>query len=100
MSNSLQDVQDFFTDLNAKYNMLRAACTNDTDRTALDDGDYVHLARDQFLRAFHKIAGGADGRADAQASLAVLGGIRVLQLFLNVLDRDQVLEREVFVHHQ
>src|ERR1035438_3214626 len=42
------------------------------------DGDYVHLARDQFLRAFHKIAGGADGRADAQASLAVLGGIRVL----------------------
>ena len=36
MSNSLQDVQDFFTDLNAKYNMLRAACTNDTDRTALE----------------------------------------------------------------
>ena len=64
------------------------------------DGEHVHLAPDQFLRAFQKIARGPDRRAHAQASLAVLGGIRVLQLLLNVLDRDQALEREVFVHHQ
>ena len=35
MSDSLQDVQDFFTDLDAKYNMLRAACKTDDDRTKL-----------------------------------------------------------------
>ena len=36
MSDSLQDVQDFYIDLNAKYNLLLAACTNDTDRAALE----------------------------------------------------------------
>src|ERR1035438_8788985 len=64
------------------------------------DGDYVDLARDEFLGAFQEIARGAHRRADAQASLAVLGGVGVLQLFLNILDRDQALEGEVFVHDQ
>ena len=30
------------------------------------DGDHVDFAAHQFLRAFEKVAGGADGRADAQ----------------------------------
>src|ERR1035438_8175530 len=60
----------------------------------------VSMASTSTLRAFQEIARGPDGRADAQPSLAVLGGIRILQLLLNILDRDQALEGEVLVHHQ
>src|ERR1019366_5494546 len=56
------------------------------------DGQHVHLAGNQFLRAFQEIARGPDGRAHAQPSLVVLRGIGVLQLLLNVLDGDQSLE--------
>ena len=42
----------------------------------------------------------ADGRAHAQAPLAVLGGVRVLQLLLDVLDRDQALQVPRPVHDE
>ena len=64
------------------------------------DGQHVHLARHQFLRPFQKIVGGADGRAHAQTALLVLGGIRIFQLLLNILDRDQALQIVLIVHHQ
>jgi hypothetical protein len=64
------------------------------------DGQHVHLARHQFLRALQKIAGGADRRAHAQTPLLVLGGIGIFQLLLNVLDGDQALQDVVIVHHQ
>ena len=64
------------------------------------DGDDVYLAADQFLGPFEKITGRANGGAHAQAALFVLGRVGVLQFLLNVLDRDQALERVVVVHHQ
>ncbi len=58
------------------------------------------LRRDQFLGAFQEIAGGADGRAHAQAALLVLGGVGIFQLFLNVLDGDEALQVVLIVHDQ
>ena len=40
----------------------------------------------------------ADRRADSQASLASLRGVRVLDLLLNVLDRDQAGEIAALIH--
>ena len=64
------------------------------------DGEHVHFSRHQLLRTLEEIAGGADGRAHAQAALAVLGRVGILQLLLDVLDGDQALEIELVVYHQ
>ena len=58
------------------------------------------LGCDQFLRALQEIPGRADGGANAQASVRVLGGVRILELLLDVLDRDQALEVVLVIHHQ
>ena len=52
------------------------------------------------LRALQEIAGRADGRADTQTSLLVLGGVRVLEFLLDVLNGDQALEVVLVVDHQ
>ena len=41
------------------------------------DGDNVNFVLRHLLRAFQEVAGGADGGPNAQASMVVLGGIRV-----------------------
>ena len=64
------------------------------------DREHVDLAAHQFLRALEKVAGGADRRARAQTALFVFGGVRILELLLNVLDRDQTLQKIVIVHHE
>ena len=45
------------------------------------DGQHVDLARDQFLRAFQKIARGAQRRPDAQASLLSLAAFGYFSFF-------------------
>ena len=64
------------------------------------DRQHVHFSAHQFLRALQEIARRAERRAHAQAALRVLGGVRIFQLLLNVLDRDQALQVVVIVHHQ
>ena len=64
------------------------------------DGEHVHFAAHQFLRALQKIAGRADRRAHAQTALLILGGIGIFQFFLNVLYGDQAFEVELIVDHQ
>ena len=64
------------------------------------DRDHVHLAAHQFLSALEEIARGSDGRASAQAALLVLGGVRVFQLFLDVLNGDESLQVVMLVNHQ
>ena len=64
------------------------------------DGEHVDFLARQFHGALEKIAGGADGRAHAQAALLVLRGVGKFQLFLDVLDGDQALEVEVLVHDE
>src|ERR1035441_2575034 len=64
------------------------------------DGDHIDLAPHQFLRALQKVPRGAHGRAHPQPALAVLGGVGVFQLLLNVLDGNQALEVIPVVHHQ
>ena len=62
--------------------------------------DHVHFSRHQFLGALQKVAGRSHRRAHPQASLLIFGRVRILQLLLNVLHRDQALERVLIVHHQ
>ena len=64
------------------------------------DGEHVDFGFCQFLRAFQKISGRADRCAHAQASLRVLRGVGILQLLLNVFDRDQALQVVLVVDHQ
>ena len=64
------------------------------------DGDDVHFAAHQFLSAFEEVASGSDGGACPQAALVVFGGVGVLQLLLNILDRDQALEVVLIVDHE
>ena len=56
------------------------------------DGEYVDLGFGEFLRALQKISGRSDGCAHAQAALGIFGGVGILQLLLNVFDRDQAFE--------
>ena len=45
------------------------------------DGEHVHLAADQFLRALQEIAGRADGRAHAQPALLSLAELGYFNFF-------------------
>jgi hypothetical protein len=64
------------------------------------DGEHVHFGFGQFLGALQKIAGGADGRAYAQASLRILGGVGIFQFLLNVFYGDQSFEVVLVVDDQ
>ena len=59
----------------------------------------VHAGLEQFGNPFGIIAH-ADRCADPQPAQLVLAGIRVLDLLLDVLDRDQAAEAEILVHDQ
>ena len=52
------------------------------------------------LGAFDEVARCADRGSNHQASLVILGRIRVLSAFLNVLDGDQSLEHVVVINHK
>ena len=56
------------------------------------DGDYVNFGCRQFLGSLQEISSGADGRAYAQASLRIFGGVGILQFLLNVFYGDESLE--------
>ena len=58
------------------------------------------MRADQRLRAFEIIAGGSDRGSDAQASLSILGRVRVFQLFLDVFDGDETLQVVLIVDDQ
>ena len=61
---------------------------------------HVHAGGDQRLDAAIGIAAHADGRTDQQAGGGVLGGVGVVGLLLDVLDRDQAAQGVVAVDHQ
>jgi hypothetical protein len=62
------------------------------------DRQHVRLGLGHFHGALQEIARGADGGANAQATLLVFGRIWILEFFLDVLDGDQALEVEVLIH--
>ena len=61
------------------------------------DHEHVDSRVAQRLGALPRVAEEADGRADAQAALLVLGGERVLLALVEVLDRDEAGELAVVV---
>src|SRR5215203_3380234 len=61
------------------------------------DDDDVDVRSDKGGGPFRRITCDADGSADAQSPQRILTGIRVLDLLLDVLDRDQALQLEVAV---
>ena len=61
------------------------------------DDEHVDARVAQRLGALPRVAEEADRRADAQATLLVLGGERVLLALVEVLDRDEAGELAVVV---
>ena len=64
------------------------------------DGEDIHFRLRQFLRPLQKVARGADRSAYAQTALRILRCIGILQLFLDVFDRDQALEVVLVIDYQ
>ena len=60
----------------------------------------IHLRLHKGLHALQHIGRNADGRAAQKPSLFVLGGQRVLNLLLNILDGDETLQIEILVHNR
>src|SRR5262245_10364862 len=61
--------------------------------------EQVYSGSYQRLHSFFPVGANADGRTDAQPAPLIFTGIRVLNLFLNIFNRDQSLELEVLVHY-
>ncbi len=61
---------------------------------------HVHFSGHQLLGALQEVGARTNGRAHAQSSLRIFRRVGIFQLFLNVLDGDQALERVLIVHHQ
>ena len=53
------------------------------------DDEHIGAGGDECLRALDRVGADADGGADAQPAALVLRRVRVLDLLLNVLDRDE-----------
>ena len=60
----------------------------------------IHLGLHQFRRALQVIARGSQGRAHAQAPLLVFAGVRILDLFLNILYGNKSSQIIVLIDHQ
>ncbi len=56
------------------------------------DGEDIDISADQLQSAFEKIAGGAEGGAHSKAAVGVLGGIRIFQFLLNVLNGNEATQ--------
>src|SRR5262245_5820445 len=61
--------------------------------------EQVYSGSYQRLHSFFPVGANAHGRANTQPAPLILTGIRILNLFLNIFDRDQSLELEVLVHY-
>ncbi len=64
------------------------------------DHQHVHTGGHQRLGTLDGIVTHADGGTDLQPSLAVLGGIGVLQPLANVLEGDEAAQPAVTVNHR
>ena len=62
--------------------------------------DHIALFPAKLLRSLQVVALATDSGSHAQPSLVVLGGVGILPLFLNVLDRDQTLEHLIGIDYQ
>ena len=58
-------------------------------------GDQVYSGSHQRLHSFFPVGAHTYCRADAQPTPLIFAGIRILNLFLNIFNRDQSLELEV-----
>ena len=58
----------------------------------------VNTCVDESLCTLKNVLGNADGGGAEQSALGVLGGIRILLGFFDVLDGDQTLQIAVFIH--
>ena len=64
------------------------------------DNNHVHACGHQRFDALFGIAAYADRGADQQTFRRILGGVGVVGLLLDILDRDQPAQVEAVVHHQ
>ena len=64
------------------------------------DRQHIRPCANHFSCPLKEISGRADGSADTQTPFGILGSVRILQLFLDVLNRDQPLELVLIVHNQ
>ncbi|MDQ0745217.1 hypothetical protein QFZ62_002525 [Clavibacter sp. B3I6] len=64
------------------------------------DHEHVHACLDERERALPGVAEEADGRADAEAPLGILRGVRVLLGLVEVLDGDEAAQLAGVVHQR
>ena len=64
------------------------------------DNDYIYLRLYQRLHTIHHVLRDADSCTTEQTSLIILRGERILDLLLNILNRDQTLQIKVLVHNR
>src|SRR6185437_11314878 len=64
------------------------------------DRNHVGLPGDEFRGALHKITGCTYCRGYSKPALVIFGGIGILELLLNVFNRDETLKRVVLIDHQ
>src|SRR5262245_10477449 len=62
-------------------------------------GEQVYSGSYQRLHSFFPVGANAHGCTNTQPASLIFTGIRILNLFLNVFDRDQSLELGVLVHY-
>src|SRR5690606_24406997 len=75
---------------------------NDIDMMAVRrvDDEQVDAGAHERLSPLERVLGYADSCADEQASLAVFGRVRKLDRLLDVLDRNEALQRVRFVYER
>ena len=64
------------------------------------DHNHVYLLRGKLGRPFEEVARRANRRPDAQSPLRILGRVWILQLLLDILDRDQALQDVIVIDDQ
>ena len=64
------------------------------------DDDHIHLGLHQRIHPHHHVLCDAYGRAAEQPSLLILCRIWVLNLLLNIFDRDQALQVKVLIYNR
>ena len=64
------------------------------------DRQDIHFGFDERFGPLKEVTRHTDGGSDQQPSVAVLGGIRILNLILNVFDREEALQQVVLVNYQ
>src|SRR5262245_40918924 len=61
---------------------------------------HVHFGFDKYLGSLQVVACYTDGSSNQKPAMTVFGGIRILNLLLNIFDGDEALQHVVLVNNE